>query len=168
MEALSLTGALPPKEIYLNAKKSFFMVLFALVAGLALGFFFGTFGVRFFAGRSDSGELRERFEQVNRDLGAAIESQREASARAIRLQTELKGVTDYARDLEEGIRRLEAGIGIFEARTGSLALQLDGIIDESGKLADGINRANDSLEESRLLLDELGEIIRGLPGSFGQ
>ena len=149
----------------MNAKKTFFLVLFTLVTGLVLGFLFGTFGPGFFAGRPDS---RELLEQVNRDLDAAIESQREAAARAARLQTELQGVTEHARNLQEGIRRLEAGIGSFEARTGNLALQLDGIINESGKLTDGINRAHDSLDESRILIDELGVIIRGLPGSIRQ
>ena len=150
----------------MNAKKTFFVVLFTLVAGIVLGIFLANFSSRFFARRTTDGELRERLEQVNRDLGAAIESQREAAERAARLQTELQGVTEHARNLEAGIRRLEAGIGSAEARTGNLAVQLDGIIDESGKLTDGINRAHGSLEESRLLIDELGVIIRGLPGSF--
>jgi chromosome segregation ATPase len=154
-------GASSPKEIYLNAKKLCFIIFFTLITGLVLGLFFGNFGAGFFFGRSSSGELRERLEQVTRDLDAAIGSQREAAERASRLQTELRFLTEHARNLEEGIRR-------FETRTGSLAVQLDGIIDESGKLADGISRAQDSLEESRLLLDELGIIIRGLPGNLAK
>ena len=66
----------------MNAGKPFFPVLFAIVAGLVLGFFIGTFGAGFFAKQPDSGELRDRLEQVNRDLGAALESQREAAERA--------------------------------------------------------------------------------------
>jgi len=140
----------------LNVRKSFFFVLFVFIAGLALGFFIGALG-----GRSrGNGELGARLEQVNRDLSAAVESQREAAQRAARLQTELQGITDYARSLEEGTRRAEA-------RTASIAEHLDGIIDQSGELADGINRAYDRIEESRILLDELGTLLLGLQGNGG-
>jgi len=147
----------------LNAKKPFFSIFFIFIAGLVFGFFLGTLGSGFFFGRPDSGELKRRLEQVNRDFDAAIDSQREAAERASRLQAELRFLTEHARNLEDGIRRLEAGIGNFETRTGNLAAQLDGIIDESGELANGINRAHYSLEESRVLLDELTAILRGLP-----
>jgi len=156
-------GAISPKEIYLNVKKPFFTVLFALAAGLVLGLILGAFGTRFFPGQPGSGELKYRLEQVNRDLNTAIDSQREAAERAAKLQTELNFLTEHARNLEVGIRRLEAGIGSAETRTGNLAVQLEGIIDESGELANGINRAFGSLEESRDLLDELGAVLRGLP-----
>jgi len=154
----------------LNVKKPFFFILFALIAGFVFGLFIGTYSARSFFERSGSGELRARFEQVNRDLGTAVDSQREAAERASRLQAELRLLTEHARDLEMGIRRLEAGVGNFEtrtgnleARTGILAAQLDLIVDESGELADGIIRAQDSLEESRILLDELGIVLRSLP-----
>ena len=119
-------------------------------------FFFGM-------GSGESGEPRERLEQVNRDLGSALDSQREAAERASRLQTELQGITDYARSIEAGAGRLEARAGNIEARTESLAERLDGIIEQSGELALGIGRATDSLEESRILLDELGILLRSLP-----
>ena len=142
----------------MNDKKPFFFAILALIAGLVLGFFLGTLGAGFRGG--DRGELRERFEQVNRDLDTAISAQREAAERASRLQAELQGITEYARKLEEGTRRIEI-------RAGSIADQLDGIIDQSGELADGIDRAGDSLKESRILLDELGIVLRTVPGFGG-
>ena len=137
-----------------NVRKALYLILiiFAFLGGLALGALGAGFG-----GSGGRKELRERIEQVTRDLNAALESQREAAVRASKLQTELQGITDHARSLEEGTRRAEA-------RAGSLAQQLDGIIDQSGELSDGINRASDSLEESRILLDELGTLLRSLPG----
>jgi len=135
-------------------------VYFALAAALVLGLFLGALGSRIM-GSGESAELRERFEQVNRDLRTAIDSEREAAERAAGLQTELQGITDHARILEAGTQRLEA-------RTGNLAKQLDGIAHQSGELADGIGRASDSLEESRILLDELGTILRGLPAGGGK
>ena len=154
----------------LNEKIPFYYVFAVFAAGLVLGFAAGALGagISWTGKRPDSGESAERkqrLEQVNRDLGAAIDSQREAAERASRLQTELQGVTEHARNLEEGTRRLEARAGGLETRTGTLAEQLDGIIDQSGELADGINRASGNLEESRILLDELGAILRNLPGN---
>jgi len=128
-----------------NGNKTLYLVLFIgfFVLGLSLGSLagYGNWGGR--------RELTERFEQVTRDLASAVESQREASDRAARLQTELQGLNDYAGRIQDGTR--------------SLADQLDRIIDHSGELSDGISRAYDSLEESRILLDELGTIIRSLP-----
>jgi len=152
----------------LNVRTPRSFIFSALIAGLVFGLFIGALGGRFFDKRTASGELTNRLEQVNRDLDAAIGSQREAGERASRLQAELLLVTEHARSLEEGIKRLEAGIGSFEARTGNLAVALDRIIDESTELADGIVRAQDSLEESRILLDELGTLLFALPGSLGR
>ena len=132
----------------------------AFGVGLALGLALGIVG----AGRrgtAERWELRKRLEQVNRDLGAAIDSQREAAERASRLQTELHGITNNARSLEEGTRRAEE-------RADSLALQLGGIANQSGELSNRINRAQDSLEESRVLLDELGALLYSLPGVIGK
>jgi len=133
-------------------------VCIAFIAGIAVGLALGAVGAGI---RRDgtSAELREHLEQVNRDLNTAIGAQREATERASRLQTELHGIRDYARSLEEGTRRVEA-------RAGSLADKLDGIAERSGELTDGIKRASGSLEESRVLLDELGVILRGLPAGF--
>jgi len=139
----------------LNGKK-FLFVFLLFAASLVVGYAFGAFGAKFrWAGESE--RLRTYLEQVNRDLGAAIDSQREAGERASRLQEELQGITEYARSLEAGTRRAEA-------RAGSLAKQLDGIIDQSGELRDGIDRASGSLEDSRLLIDELGTLLRLIPG----
>ena len=143
----------------MDAKKPFIVILI-FIAGLVLGLALGAFGARRRSG-GERRELRDRLEQVNRDLGTAIGSQREAADRASRLQAELQGVTEHARSIEEGTRRAEA-------RAGSLAQYLDGIIDQSGELADGINRAQGSLEESRVLLDELGTLVRLLPGIGGR
>ena len=142
-------------------------VFFTIIAGLVLGFALGTlgFGIRENRERRD---LRKRLEQVNRDLRTAIDSQREAAERASRLQAELQGITDHARILEEGTRRIEARAGNLEARTGNLAEQLGGIADRSGELADGISRSSGSLEESRILLDELGTLLRRLPAGSGK
>ena len=140
-----------------------FIVFFAgLVFGLALGVVGA--GIRSGTG---SAELRKHFEQVNRDLDTAISAQREAAGRAAGLQAELHGIRDHARSLEEGTRRVEARAGSLGARTESLADNLDGIAERSGELADGIKRASGSLEESRILLDELGVILRSLPAGFG-
>ena len=142
----------------LNDKRLLYLLLFfaaALILVLALGAL-GTIRRNW-----ESRELRQRLEQVNRDLRTAIDSQREAAERASRLQAELQGITEYARSLEAGTRRAEA-------RAGNLADYLDGIADRSGELADGINRASDGLEESRILLDELGTLVRGLPGGGGR
>jgi len=140
----------------LNGKQKFFLFLFIFIAGIVLGVVLTNLGPRFFRkGGGDSAELRERFEQVNRDLRAAIDAQREAERRASRLQTELQGIAEQARSIEAGTRRAEE-------RAGGIAAQLDGAITQSGELADGINRASDSLEDSRVLLDELGAILRGL------
>ena len=127
-------------------------------AGLILGLALGALGSIRRGG--ERRELRERLEQVNRDLRAAINSQREAADRASRLQAELQGITEHARSLETGTRRAQT-------RAESIAEHLNGIADRSGELADGINRASGSLEESRSLLDELGTLLRGLPGSGG-
>jgi len=140
----------------LNGKQKFFLFLFIFIAGIVLGLVLPNLASRFFRkGGGDSAELRERFEQVNRDLRAAIDAQREAERRAARLQTELQGLAEQARSIEEGTRRAET-------RAGGIAAQLDGAIAQSGELADGIGRASDSLEDSRVLLDELGTILRGL------
>jgi chromosome segregation ATPase len=140
----------------MNGKPKFFLFLFIFIAGIVLGIVLANLGGRFFRrGGGDSADLRERFEQVNRDLKSAIDSQREAERRAARLQTELQGIAEQARSIEEGTRRAEE-------RAGGIAAQLDGAITQSGELTDGINRASDSLEDSRVLLDELGTILRGL------
>ena len=143
----------------MNAKKSFYIILF-FGAGLIIGYAWGT-GSAKFRRTGEQKQLREHVEQVNRDLNAAIGSQWEAAQLASRLQEELQGITEYARSLEAGTRRAEA-------RAGSLASQLDGIINQSGELADGINRASGSIEESRLLIDELGNILRLIPGGIGK
>ena len=142
----------------MNGKKSFFLILFVFIIGIALGIFLGTRGTGFFRdrGRTDS-ELRERFEQVSRDLESALQSQREAERRASRLQAELQGIADQARSIEEGARSAQG-------RAGDIAEQLDAIIDQSGELTDGIIRASGSLEESRILLDELGVIVLSIQG----
>ena len=134
-------------------------VFIAFVAGLVLGLALGALGAGI-RGNGGSAELKQRLEQVNRDLGTAIDAQREASQRASRLQAELQGIADHARSLEEGTRRIEA-------RAGNLAEQLNGIAARSGDVADGIHRASGSLEESRILLDELGLILGSLPAGFG-
>jgi len=140
----------------MNGKQKFFLFLFIFIAGIVLGVVLSNLGPRLFRkSTGDSAELRERFEQVNRDLKSALDSQREAERRAARLQTELQGLADQARSIEEGTRRAES-------RAGGIAEQLDGIITQSGELSDGIGRASDSLEDSRVLLDELGSILRGL------
>ena len=142
----------------------FSYLLFAFIAGFALCLSISSLAAGF--GRYNEGrELRACLEQVTRDLSSAVESQREAAERAFRLQTELQGITEYARILEEGTRQLEARALDLEARGGSLAEQLDRIIEQSGELTDGINRAYDSLEESRVLLDELGTLLRSLPSN---
>jgi len=133
-------------------------VLIAFVIGIALGIALGAL----FAGirkSGDSAELKRHLEQVNRDLDTAITAQREAADRASRLHAELGRVRDHARSLEEGTRRIET-------RTDSLADNLDGIAERSGELADGIQRASGSLEESRVLLEELGVIVRSLPSGL--
>ena len=149
-----------PSRRFFEWQEAALFICAAFGIGLVLGLTLGAFrsGIR---SSGERREFRERLEQVNRDLGTAIESQREAAERASRLQTELQGITDHARSIEEGTRDAEA-------RAGSLAQHLGGIADKSGELADGINRASDSLEESRILLDELGTIIRGLPGDGGK
>jgi len=139
----------------LNAKKLLTLILF-FGAGLAVGLIFGNFSAEH-SGSGEHKQLREHLEQVNRDLASAINSQREAAQRATKLQEELYGITDYA-------RRIEAGTGRAEERAGSLTQRLDRIIDQSGVLADGINSASGSLAESRILIDELGIILRSVPG----
>jgi len=145
-----------------NAKKLFLLVLFVFIAGAFLGLAMGAFCPEFCFGRlSSSAELRKHLEQANRDLLTAIDSQREAAERASKLQAELQGITEYARELERGTR-------YAEARAESLADKLSGAISQSGELRDGINRAHHSLAESRILLDELGNILRGVPGNIGK
>ena len=149
-------SVLPPfKEKQLNVKKPSPYILFAFLAGLVIGLALWAFGSGI-SGSANRRELRERLEQVNRDLNAAIDSQREAERRASRLQEELQGIADHARSLEEGTGRAEG-------RAGNLAQQLNGIINQNGELADGINRASGSLEESRILINELGILLRSLP-----
>ena len=138
-----------------------FTVFTALVLGILFGYLGAGIHTRF---RSGNGELHGYIEQVNRDLGAAIDSQREAAERASRLQADLRGITEYARNLEERSGQLAARTGSLEIRAGGLSEQLGGIIGQSGELTDGIIRAQDSLEESRVLLDELGTVLRRLPG----
>jgi predicted nuclease with TOPRIM domain len=143
-----------------DKKNWIFILIFSvgLVFGIASSAFF--FGIR--AGKPGAGdsELKFRLEQVNRDLESALHAQREAADRASRLQAELQGITDYARIIEAGTGRLEAGAGI-------LADRLHGIIEQSGELADGIDRAVDSIEESRILLGELGTILRSISSDSG-
>jgi len=150
----------------LNEKIPFYLVVVA-VSMLIFGLVIGIAGAGIRGGRQRR-DLSECLEQVNRDLLSAISSQREAAERASRLQTELLGITEYARNLEEGTRRLEERAGYLEARAGSLTDHLDGIIYRSVELADGINRASDNLEESRVLLDELGIVLFGLQGGGGR
>ena len=135
---------------------------FSFIAGFVLGIFiFASFnGNRAGHSASESAELRNRLEQVNRDFETALASQREASERASGLQAELSWLTDHARSLEMGT----AGLA---ARAGNLADRLDGIAEQSGKLRSGIERAADSLEESRILLGELGTILYGLQTNRG-
>ena len=147
------------QELRLNVKKPYCFLLAAFAAGFVLALALGALGA--IRSRGERRELRERLEQVNRDLRAAIDSQREAERRASGLQAELQGITEHARKLEEGTRRAET-------RAGSLAEQLSGIADRSGELSEGINRASGSLEESRVLLDELGTLLRILPGDSGK
>ena len=133
---------------------------FIFILIFAVGYFLGYGYSSFFAGRGRH-QLRERIltehlEQVNSDLRAAHAAQREAAQRSARLQAELQRIAEYARSIETGTERIEA-------RTGDLAERLDGIIEQSGKLTDGIDNAFDSLEESRILLGELGTILRSLP-----
>ena len=137
------------------------MVL-VFAAGLVLGYSVGNIG-----SVSSSRELRKRLEQVNRDFGTAIESQREAAERASRLQTELNGVTEYARKIEAGTRKAQERTGNLEAGAEGLAGQLDGIAIRSGELADGIRRTSDSLEENRNLLNELRAIVFSIPQDSG-
>ena len=153
----------------MNGRKPFFYLLI-FIAGIVFTLILGALGTGFRGlwRHPDSGELKQRLEQVNRDLNTAIESQREAERRATRLQEELLGITEHARSIEEGARRAGARVEDIETRTGNLAEQLGGVIDRSGELAVGIKRASDSLEESRNLLDELGDILRGLPGNGGK
>jgi len=140
----------------LNGKQKFFLFLFIFIAGIVLGLVIPNLAARFFRkSRGDTAELRERLEQVNRDLRAAVDAQREAERRAARLQAELQGIAEQARSIEAGTRRAEE-------RAGGIAAQLDGAIAQSGELADGIGRASDSIEDSRVLLDELGAILRSL------
>ena len=140
----------------MNGKQKFFLFLFIFIAGIVLGLVLPNLGRRFFRkSGGDPAELRERFEQVNRDLRAAVDAQREAERRASRLQTELQGIAEQALSIEAGTRRAEE-------RAGGIAAQLDGAITQSGELSAGINRASDSLEDSRVLLNELGAILRSL------
>ena len=139
----------------MNDKASFHGIYLLFFIGLVLGIAMAA--LYFGRGAGTSAELRERLEQVNRDLESAHAAQREAAERASRLQTELQGITEYA-------RIIEAGTGRLEARAGNLAERLDGIIEQSGELTLGIDRAYDSLEESRILLGELGILLRALPG----
>jgi predicted nuclease with TOPRIM domain len=146
----------------MNGNKVFF-VIFIFGASLVFGFAITAlfFGIR--TGKSipgESAELKRSLEQVNRDLESALAAQREASERASRLQAELQGITEHARIIEAGTGRLEAGVGI-------LADRLSGAIEQSGELADGIDRAADSIEESRVLLSELGTILRSLSAGSG-
>ena len=138
-------------------------IIVFFIAVLVFGFYAGILGAGASA-KSGSNDLGKRLEQVNSDLGAAIQSQREAGDRAARLQEELRFVTEYARILEEGSGKLAARTDSLEARAGNLSDQLSGIESLSGELTSGIIRAQDSLEESRILLDELGTVLRGLPG----
>ena len=111
--------------------------------------------------RGESRELQHHLEQVNRDLAAALYSQRESAERAFRLQTELAFITEYARNLEEGTGRTAL-------RAGNITERLDGIIEQSIDLFIGIDRAYNSLEDSRILIGELGTIILKLQDSGGR
>jgi len=133
-------------------KKYLFNITVTFICGLVLGFCVFGFYAGTGRGSDNSAELGKRLEQVNRDFESALGAQREASERAAGLQAELKRITEYA-----GI--IETGTGQLEARAGSIADSFDGIIGQGGKLADGIGRASDSLEESRILLGELGAIL---------
>ena len=155
------------REKLLNGKIFLFILCVVFAAGIVLGAALGALGAGR-RGNSERNDLRYLLEQVNGDLRTTIESQREAADRAARLQAELQGITEYARKLEEGAGRLESRTGDIETRAGNLSQQLDGIIDQSGELAEGINRASGSLEESRILLDELGIVLRGLQGNNGK
>ena len=147
----------------LNDKKPFYRILVIFIAGLVLGLAIGTAGsIR----RNE--ELKSHLEQVNRDLDSAIDSQREAAERASRLQKELNGITEYARSIEAGTRKAQERTGNLEAGAESLAEQLDGVANRWGELADGIRRASGSLEENRILLNELGNIIHNLPYDSGK
>ena len=129
------------------------------MAGFVLGFaaaaFF--FGIRTQGNRE---QLRERADQVTRDLESARAAQREAQERAGRLAEELAELAGYAREIERRTGRIEAGIG-------TIAGGIDSALEHSGKLADGLNLAASSIDESRLLIDELGTIIRGISPDSG-
>ncbi|MCL2833689.1 MAG: hypothetical protein FWD78_11005 [Treponema sp.] len=144
----------------MHEKKLVYIIAVSFICGLVPGLLLYAFsaGTRWHIADSAAAEsagLRERLEQVNRDLGSALSSEHEASERAARLQEELLGIAAYARSLEAGTGRIETGIG-------NLADELGAIIVQSGELSGGIGRAFDSLDESRILLEELGIIIRGL------
>ena len=140
---------MPEKSVFF---KSILPAAFA--AGLVLGIcacaLFFTVGQR-----SERGRLTKRLEQVNIDLERTRSAQRDASERARRLQEELAGITEYARSLESGSRR-------SALRAGELTERLGSIIEFSGELEHGIERAQSSLNDSRVLVDELGTILRGI------
>ena len=142
----------------MNERKPLFIIFFIAVylIGLAFGYLSRTEPVA-------DHELRELFEQALGDLNTAVESQREAAVRAARLQSELQGITDHAGFIQEGTGRIEARAVSLEDRGRDFADQLNRIIEQSGELSDGINRAYDSLEESRILIDELRIILQSLP-----
>ena len=125
------------------------------MCGLAVASLLFTIGYR-----GEHQRFGKHLEQVNIDLDRTRTAQRDAAERARRLQEELAGITEYARNLEEGTRRASF-------RAGELTERLDGIIERSGELEHGIERAQTSLDDSRNLLGELGTLLLGLQTSSG-
>jgi methyl-accepting chemotaxis protein len=133
--------------------------LFPFGAGLVLGM---CAAALFFGAGPGAGnkQLRERADQVNRDLESAYAAQREAQERAGRLAEELARLADYAREIEKRAGRIEGGIG-------RLADGIDSAFEHSERIVDGLGTAADSIDESRELINELGTIIRGLQNDGG-
>lgn len=126
------------------------VVLGGIVSGLC--FAAGSFRDRERIGR----ELRERAAAAYRDIDAARAAQREAQDRTRRLQEELARVVEYAERIEEGTRG-------SQDRAGELAAIIDRAVEFSGNIESGIGSAQNSLDESRELLAELGSLLQRLP-----
>ena len=134
------------------------LVLIPFFAGLAIGFASGFAGWRIRVD-AESSSLGAHLEQVNRDLDGIVSAQREIAGRASGLQAELSGIRDSAENIERGA-------GQITKRSENLADRLDGIVINSGELTYRIEQAESSIAESRILLDELGTILRGISASI--
>lgn len=110
--------------------------------------------------RLERNELSDRAVQAYRDLWEARSAQRDAQERAVRLQEELGRLADYAADIETRARKAE-----------DRAIDLVGSIrnaqDECGELQKGIGRAQSSIDESGILIAELGNLLRSLQTAGG-